>query len=510
MKPAAIAAARKQLEKEAAKGNEFCQYLITELDRLEAMKTEQGIASLVSGKVEVKRQGDQIIVPEGMPLEEAREWLLRRIQDEEAIVNIVHRIECFPTDGMIAVTRAMEEVYGFTQANDRDFFGRKIPPTQLEIPMHDGSFAKAQFGEIHPPKWEEGFIQVHIDGPSIHITGKVKKKFEPEIKRMFRLASEKLRTQSIYKGHAFNLDLAFMEKDADPFDIHKDAPKFMDTKGANLILNPNTEFELSTNVFMLLEQTKACQENRISLKHGSLFRGPYGTGKTMTAKAIAEKATRNGWTFLYLKDVHHIANALRIAKHYAPAVVFAEDVDLAVKGDRTDGMNEILNTLDGVDTKDASIVTILTTNHPEDINPAFLRAGRIDSVITFDVPEAATAVKFVRVFGGELLADDVDFELVGSELEGLVPAFIAEAIQKAKRHAIFRTGSADIEGKMTTQDLVLAAKNVKEHQKMLAPVEKTEEQKTIEALARVNGVNAVDVPTAKETAKETRKAIFGR
>ncbi len=508
MKEAAIAESRRKLEMEARKGNAFATWVVEQLDYIEKFKATNAASSLIGGDVAVVRKGDQIILPPGMPYEEAIEWLHRRMQDEEAVVNILHRIECFPLDGIIAVTRAMEEVYGFSQANGRDFFGRKTPPTQIEIPLHDGKFATAQMGEIHPPKWEEGFIQVHIQGPSVVIQGKVKKKFVEDIHRMFKIAEEKLKVSSIYKGHAMNLDLKFMEADADPFDIHTDAPKFMDTKGANLILNPSTEFDLNTNVFMLIEQTKACLANRMSLKHGSLFRGPFGTGKTLTAKAIAEKAVRNGWTFIYLKDVHHIANALRVAKHYSPCVLFAEDVDLAVKGERSEGMNEILNTLDGVDTKDSAIITILTTNHPENINPAFLRAGRMDSVITFGVPEPKTAERFVKVIGGELLDPALDYEKVGVAMAGLIPAFITEAIQKAKRNAIHRTGSSDLVEKITTEDLVLAAENVRAHQRLVEePTTITEAERLSEAVATVNEWGSEKVPTAKQTAKAILREV---
>jgi len=65
----------------------------------------------------------------------------------------------------------------------------------------------------------------------------------------------------------------------------------------------------------------------------------------------------------------------------------------------------------------------------------------------------------------------------GKELAGFVPSFIAEAVQKAKRFAIHREGN-EIMGKVTANDLVLAAKALKKH---IAMVEK-ERKPTAEEL----------------------------
>ena len=86
-----------------------------------------------------------------------------------------------------------------------------------------------------------------------------------------------------------------------------------------------------------------------------------------------------------------LKDALRAAAMYAPAVIFAEDIDKAMEGERSTQMNDILNTLDGIDTKNNPVITILTSNHLENINKAFLRAGRIDSLIQMGPLDAEQA-----------------------------------------------------------------------------------------------------------------------
>ena len=211
----------------------------------------------------------------------------------------------------------------------------------------------------------------------------------------------------------------------------------------------------------------------------------------MTARVIAAKCERNNWTFIYLKQTQHIAAALKIAELYSPAVLFSEDIDQAVQGDRDEALNNILNTLDGIDTKDKPIITILTTNNEEKIHAGFLRAGRIDTVVFMGPPEASTASRFVKLYAGNLAAPDVDLVKVGEAFSGFVPAFIAEAVQKAKRAVIHRERSSNIEGKVTTEDFLLAAQALIKHRDMVNNRKtKSEPEVIFESLKKLGSVVA--------------------
>ena len=262
---------------------------------------------------------------------------------------------------------------------------------------------------------------------------------------------------------------------------------------------------MKANIYTLIEQTEACRKNKIPLKHGCLLMGPFGTGKTLCASVTAAKCVRNHWTFIYLKNCKHLAHALRMAQLYAPAVVFTEDIDQAVSGERDDALNEILNTIDGVDTKKAPIITILTTNNPLKIEPAFMRAGRIDTVISFDAPDAKTAIRFIHMYakdvhGDSLLAADQDLTEAGAAMGGFVPAFIAESVQKAKRFAIHREGG-DIMGKLMAEDLVLAGQALRKHTEMVnRKPDPTKEELVAKAVATVNGYRNGEDQMAKDIA----------
>lgn len=470
---------------------------------LDFLKTAESVEKKFKD-VSVVRKGSQIVLPEGMTYAEGRLWLKRQEDAEEKNVAISYSIPCFPLDGVIAMRRAMEEMFGFAAYSDTPtFFGPK-PPTMIQVKMPDGAIETAPIGRMQPPMFEGGYINAHCGEMTVNISGEVKKKFEPQVKQLMQLTQKILTEQSIYRGAAFILDLQWKENELDFHPVNH-APVFMDVKHVDeegLILNQDTHFALTANIFTLIEQTEACRRNAIPLKHGCLLAGPYGTGKTMTARVTASKAVRNKWTFIYLKTPSQIATALLMAQMYAPAVVFTEDIDDVVSGERDDDLNNILNTLDGVDTKDKPIITVLTSNHPEQINPAMLRAGRIDTVIPFGEPDAEAALRFVRLYCKDsdsvsLLADisQEDGVRIGEALKGYVPAFIAESVQKAKRYAIHRLKGDDIVGQITADDIVAAAQALRSHQAMVErkKVETASEKIAKAAVTLLNAPDEIDV-----------------
>jgi SpoVK/Ycf46/Vps4 family AAA+-type ATPase len=440
-------------------------------------------------KVSVQREGDKIIIPSGMSYENARKWITRQEQAEETLVNISDTIPCFPLDGMIAMQRAFDSVYGFTDVSSRQEWYGQAPPIMFQVTTPHG-VETATYGRICPPSWEGGWLQANINGPQVMLIGQVKRKFEGRCKEIVTLTRKMLKERSIYRGEAFHVDLHWWddpegEHGGKPFNPINDAPKYMETHGADIILNETTEFQLSTSVYMIIERSELCKANGIPLKHGALFQGPFGTGKTLCAKVLAHKCSKHGWTFIYLKSADQLANGLRLAKMYAPALVFVEDVDTVVK-QRNQQMNDLLNVLDGIDTKEAPIMVVLTTNNVEQIDPSFLRAGRIDTLVHFAPPDNKTAMKFVYHYGLELIRKDEDLREVGRALEGLVPAFICETVNKAKRYAIYREGKNDITGCITAEDLLKAAHAVREHLEMMEVRKPTDEQMIAHSLRTVH------------------------
>ena len=152
------------------------------------------------------------------------------------------------------------------------------------------------------------------------------------------------------------------------------------------------------------------------MKRGVLLGGKYGTGKTLAATVAARLAQDNGITYVYTPRADELGDAIAFAKQYqSPAcVVFCEDIDRQVTGQRTVAMDDILNILDGVDTKTDNIITVLTTNHLDNVNQAMLRPGRLDAIINVETPDAYTAERLVRHYGGEAINAAEDLTEVGA------------------------------------------------------------------------------------------------
>lgn len=396
----------------------------------------------------------------------AREGLKQAEQAEETVVNIKYDFKCYPLDGIVAVNQAMEQVFGFSRALDRPGFWGPQPPLRISVKTGVDSEVQVSAGMLNPPSWEAGYINMHVmpDNPmALMIMGQLKRKFEPSINEVVTLAKEIVKTNSIYRKQAVELDLTFIDKMemGQKFNPDMCAPVFLDvSQPVQLILPKDVEFELQTDIWDVLRRPDDFRYNRMKIKHGVLLSGPFGTGKSLTAAITAKVATESNWTYFSLKTPHRFLEAYNLAQFYGPSVLFVEDVDLIFAGGRTDYMNKILETLDGIGSKNSEVVTIFTTNFPEKINEAFMRSGRVDNHIKFRAFDADAAGRFVEAFSGEFLAPDVNLKEVGYAFDDMVPADISEGVDKAKRRAIGQFGR-EIKGKITTEMLVNAGEVVR-------------------------------------------------
>ncbi len=133
--------------------------------------------------------------------------------------------------------------------------------------------------------------------------------------------------------------------------------------------------------------------------------------------------------------------------------------------DRTVKIDDILNTIDGVQSKNTEIMVALTTNHVEQINKAMLRPGRLDAVIDVTPPDAPAARKLMRLYGRTRLDAADTLERAGLVLAGQIPAVIREAVERAKLYAIGRAGGGQFV--ITDQDIADAAAGMQQHLDLL-------------------------------------------
>jgi len=117
-------------------------------------------------------------------------------------------------------------------------------------------------------------------------------------------------------------------------------------------------------------------------------------------------------------------------------------VDQVTRGDRNTAMQDILNTLDGGNTKNMNVIALFTTNHIELIEPTFLRGKRIGSIISLGCLDAETAKNFfTHAFGEEyeldIAPEEMDSLTAYIEKNNIAPAFMAEIIEAVKSTMVF-------------------------------------------------------------------------
>ena len=282
-------------------------------------------------------------------------------------------------------------------------FGEQKPKV-LSVPSGPHSKVDVPWGQFELPT-VSGMLQTSIaEGPSgraiFVLSAEVKRKDEATVRGLFEELREYLKHNSLYRGKA--IKIRFRDEAGDPIPMPE--PEFMDLADVqvqNLILNEDLASSVKANLFTPIERVADCLANGIKVKRGVLLGGNYGTGKTLAAMCAARVAEDNGITYIYTPRASELGDAIAFARQYqSPAcVVFCEDIDRSVTGDRTVEIDDILNILDGIDTKNENIITVLTTNHLENVNQAMLRPGRLDAIINVETPDAETAEKLVRYYG---------------------------------------------------------------------------------------------------------------
>jgi hypothetical protein len=437
--------------------------------------------------VDIEHVGTKITLPDDpapMPLRTAIKALERKAKDEETELSVHEIIDAYPEDALVALYQAMREKYGWASPIPKMTFFGPVPPSLITVKVGPGPKDSVQvpYGQFTLPGVENP-IETHRyptpKGMVLIITGTVRKREEKVVKELVELARQILKERSIYKGQAIRLQVL----DDGRLNINE-PPQFIDTnvvKPEELILNPDEFDQVTAALWTPIRFTAQCVKAGIPLNRGVLLEGVYGTGKTMTAAATSKVCVENGWTYILLDDVRALKDALLFAQRYQPAVVFAEDVDRVVAV-RDQMGNDILNTIDGVLTKNSQVITVLTTNHVEMLDKAMLRPGRLDAVISVHTPGPEAVGKLLRLYGRDMLAADEPLDEVSEYLAGNIPATIREVVERSKL-AMIGHGRSEVK----EQDLLIAAKGMAGHLELLKdkPEEKTLEEQVGERLGKL-------------------------
>jgi transitional endoplasmic reticulum ATPase len=410
----------------------------------------------------------RIVLPENMTEKEAIVALERKRAEQNEWVKIHEPTTAYPLDGALAMMKAIAEQYGWANLRPTPGFFGPNPPTMVAVSISPSEKVQVPWGRIEIPGIE-GHLQTGIyevkGRPAFVIGGEVRRKNERAIATLAARVREIVAEESIYRAKAIKINFGTFDS------IEDYNPTFMDLSQVDpsqLILSADVMDAVNTSVFTPIERTELCRTHKIPLKRGVCLAGPYGTGKTLTARVTAYKAVTNGWTYIYLENVDDLDKAISFAKMYQPAVIFAEDIDQALGSQkRTKDENAVLNTIDGIDSKADEIMVILTTNHVEKLSKAMLRPGRLDAVIAVQPPDRDAVKQLIRLYACDMLAKDANLESVADLLAGEIPATIREVVERSKMAAIATATNGRLA--LTDRALEIAARGMRSHLELLKP-----------------------------------------
>lgn len=441
---------------------------------------------------EVLRTGDKIILPEGASIPEVIKALQAEYDSERQKVSVHTTVPVPPWDGAMALSKAITNKLGLVQAVEipGGWFSPDQPPTEIEVEYELGKTMAVRWGRFTLPGMGDAIAETSMQRDEttgeFNFTCKITtvRRWQKRAREILDLMREYAMSESIHKGKAFSIQ--FYNADGDQITIP--TPKFFEFNRQVPVFRNDLEQAIDRNIYTVIRHANDLKAMGESLKRGVLFAGSYGTGKTMLASAIANVAVQYGWTFIYVKDPAELPLALQYAKKFQPVVVFCEDVDRVAGKERSDDVNNLLNQLDGVDSKSAQIMTILTSNHSDKVNMAMRRPGRIDMVLQVLPPDAETISRMVKVFVGDGLEPNSNLAGIGETLTGFAPAYIREACGRARLEALRRTGN--LKSLINGDDLATVAAEVKAEKEMFTGSGDDTHESTVQMNSLADGLTA--------------------
>jgi ATP-dependent 26S proteasome regulatory subunit len=216
---------------------------------------------------------------------------------------------------------------------------------------------------------------------------------------------------------------------------------------------------LDRNVAGFMTAREQLKSLHFQARKGLLFYGPPGTGKTHTVHYLASQLPNHTTLLVTAEQVALLTEYFVLARFLQPSIMVIEDVDLIAR-ERTHLhgpfeemlLNKLLNEMDGL-REDAEVLFILTTNRPDQIEPALVsRPGRIDQAIEFPLPDEEGRTKLTKLYARGLEISEDLIPRIVSRTKGVSAAFIKELMRRCAQFQLEFSG-----GKMLTQAAVDAA-----------------------------------------------------
>lgn len=165
-----------------------------------------------------------------------------------------------------------------------------------------------------------------------------------------------------------------------------------------------------------LKNQELFQKNNISVNRGYLLHGKPGNSKTSVLKKLNIKTSKITTQTI----IHSINNNTNIFDSIYPIIMDDIDIELLNRnGKYSDIACTLLSQMDGLSGRNAKLFFITTNEDVKDIEPAFLRPGRIDRIFHFDNPGHDSREKYYLEVTSPLFKERINKDEFVSSTEKL-------------------------------------------------------------------------------------------
>jgi ATP-dependent Zn protease len=211
-------------------------------------------------------------------------------------------------------------------------------------------------------------------------------------------------------------------------------------------------------VCQMLQYPQAYTQIGARLPAGVLLVGPPGTGKTLLARVAAAEAgvpfyscSATDFVEVFVgRGPSRVRKLFEDAATNAPCIVFIDEIDSlgrsrrmgSLNSEQENTLNQLLTSMDGLDTSNNGVIVMAATNRYELLDPALLRAGRFDRIINCPLPDKSGREAILRVHTRKLkVRPDVDLEKIARLTAGCCGADLAAIVNEAAIRTARRQGS---------------------------------------------------------------------
>ncbi len=212
-------------------------------------------------------------------------------------------------------------------------------------------------------------------------------------------------------------------------------------------------FQECTEIVSYLKNSTLYENAGAEIPKGVLLEGPPGTGKTLLAKAIASEADANfisiaasEFVELYVGlGAQKIRNLFKRARDNKPCIIFIDEIDAVGRqrgagvnlgnDEREQTLNQLLAEMDGF-ADNENVLIMAATNRKDVLDPALLRPGRFDRLLTVPLPDVTSRLSILKVHSrNKQFEYDVDLNMIADLTSGFSGAQLKNLLNEGAIHA---------------------------------------------------------------------------